>query len=250
MMMVVVMVMSAAAVMIVVMVVVMPTAAVIIVVMVVVMPTAAVIIIVFGDGLPAVFVEYHTDLIHNQNLLFLGGCFVDGLHYHIHHIMDSIDRGQSTCQILHCQLSGLGRQGVEVVSCFCNKRIKEGFLFLCGCGRKLLRDIEMEQFIVQITEEAFADEFLCHENLFGIRGEAGEGACLLQGFIFFLTDGICFINDRLNGCLQLLCEGIQISRFFGQSQLIADEIADDMIQIGIGSTALCDVREGIGESGN
>ena len=77
-----VMVMSAAAVMIVVMVVV-SAAAVIIVVMVMVMPTAAVIIIVFGDGLPAVFVEYHTDLIHNQNLLFLGGCFVDGFHFDI-----------------------------------------------------------------------------------------------------------------------------------------------------------------------
>ena len=63
-----VVVMSAAAVMIVVMVVV-SAAAVMIVVMVMVMPTAAVIIIVFGDGLPAVFVEYHTDLIHNQNLL-------------------------------------------------------------------------------------------------------------------------------------------------------------------------------------
>ena len=217
------------------------------IVVMVVVSTAAVIIIVFGDGLPAVFVEYHTDLIHNQNLLLLGGGFINRLHQHIHHVMDGIDRGQGTCQILHCQLSGLGRQGVEVVSCFCNKRIKEGFLFLCGCGRKLLRDIEMEQFIVQITEEAFADEFLCHENLFGIRGEVGEGACLLQGFIFFLTDGICFINDGLNGCLQLLCEGIQISRFFSQSQLIADEIADDMIQIGIGGTALCDVREGIGE---
>lgn len=215
-----VMVMSAAAVMIVVMVVVSAAA---VVVMVMIMPATAVIIIVFGDGLPAVFVEYHTDLIHNQNLLFLGGCFIDGFHHHIHHIMDGIDRGQSTCQILHCQLSGLGRQGVEVVSCFCDKRIKEGFLFLCGCGRQILGNIEVEQFIVQITEEAFADEFLCHENLFGIRGEAGEGACLLHGFIFFLTDGICFINDRLNGCLQLLCEGIQISRFFGQSQLIADE---------------------------
>ena len=219
-----VVVMSTAAVMIVVMVV-MSAAAVMIVVMVIV-STAAVIIIVFGDGLPAVFVEYHTDLIHNQNLLLLEGGFINRLHQHIHHVMDGIDRGQGTCQILHCQLSGLGRQGVEVVSCFCNKRIKEGFLFLCGCGRKLLRDIEMEQFIVQITEEAFADEFLCHENLFGIRGEVGEGACLLQSFIFFLTDGICFINDRLNGCLQLLCEGIQISRFFGQSQLITDEIAD------------------------
>ena len=70
-----VMVMSTAAVMIVVMVV-MSTAAVMIVVMVI-MPTAAVIIIVFGDGLPAVFVEYHTDLIHNQNLLLLGGGFIN-----------------------------------------------------------------------------------------------------------------------------------------------------------------------------
>ena len=104
------------------MMVVVSAAAVMIVVMVMVMPTAAVIIIVFGDGLPAVFVEYHTDLIHNQNLLFLGGCFVDGFRYHIHHIMDGIDRGQSTCQILHCQLSGLGRQG-EIGRASCRERV-------------------------------------------------------------------------------------------------------------------------------
>ena len=41
---------------------------------------------------PAVFVEYHTHFIYDEDLLFFTCCLVDGFHQHIHHIMFSLFR--------------------------------------------------------------------------------------------------------------------------------------------------------------
>jgi len=100
------------------------------------------------NGCPAVFVEYHTHFIYDENFLFFGCCFVDGFHQHIHHIMDGIDGRQSACQVLHRQFSCLGRQSIEMASCFCDEGFEQLFLF-CFCGRgQVFGDIEVEQFVI------------------------------------------------------------------------------------------------------
>lgn len=118
MVMIVVMVVTAAA--IVVMMFVVVTAATIMIVVVMIVATAAILVMdmTFCNGLPAVIAEYHADFIYDENFLFFGGSLVNGFHHHIHHIMDRIDRGQSTGKVLHRQFSCLSGQGIEMVSCF------------------------------------------------------------------------------------------------------------------------------------
>ena len=77
------------------------TATVVIVVMIVAAAAILAMDVAFCDGLPAVISEYHADFIHDENFLFLGGRLIDGFHHHIHDIMDRIDGGQSTGQVLH-----------------------------------------------------------------------------------------------------------------------------------------------------
>ena len=189
----VVMIVAAAAVMTVVMVV---FVMVVIVAATIAIVTVVVMVVTICDGRPAVIVEYHTYLIYDENFLFFGCCFIDGFHHHIHYIMYGVDGRQSACQVLHCQFSCLRGQSIEMASCFCDECFEQLFLF-CFCRRgQIFWNIEVEQFIIQITEEAFADEFFCHQNFLCIIGESCEGTCFLQQFIFFSADGICFIDDR------------------------------------------------------
>ena len=169
-----------------------------VVVMVVVMAaTVAVVIMVvmvvsmtLCNGCPAMFVEYHTDFIYDEDFLFFGSCFVDSFHQHIHHIVDGIDGRQGACQVLHRQFSCLDGQSIEMASCFCDEICEEFFLF-CFCGRgQVFGDVEVEQFVVQVAEETFTDEFFCHQDFLCIIGEACEGTCFLQQFIFFSADGV------------------------------------------------------------
>ena len=71
----VVMVVATAAVMAMVMMVVIMAATVAVVIMVVM-----VVSMTLCNGCPAMFVEYHTDFIYDENFLFFGSCFVDSLH--------------------------------------------------------------------------------------------------------------------------------------------------------------------------
>ena len=193
------------------------------------------------------FVEYHTDLIYDKNFLFFGSCLIDGFHQHIHYIVDGIDGGQGACQILHSQFSGLGGQCVEMISCFCDEIQEECFLFFFCCRGQFLGNIEVEQFVIQVTKETFTDEFFCHQNFFCIIGEACEGTGFLHQFVFFSADSVGFVDNRFYGCFQLFCQCIQICFFFSSIQFAFDEFAYGMVQVGIRCAAFCQVFEGVGQ---
>ena len=199
----------------------------------------------FCQRLIVVILEYHAHFVYDQCFLLQRRSGVDGVCNHFHDFRYTVNRGQCAHQSLHCNFSCLYRQCFQRAACFLDKISKECFLFFFCSHRKIFWQMELEQFVIEIAEEAFPNEIFCHKDFLGVFCEVGKCIHLLQQFIFFFADGVCFVDNRFYSLFQLFVQCIQISFPFGFVQFACQKFADGMIQVAVCRIAFCQVCKAV-----